>query len=158
MACFLCIAWSSDPQFCVTHRVVVPLVTYHNSDGVDQIVVYKSNGFREILIKVLHVAPLAGQLSVRKLTHALFQRIWWPKLHETVTSFIYSCTTCAQTKDSTAVPPGLLQPLLVPESCFSSWSIDFFTDVTLSRGFNTILTCVDCLTKYTIVILCMMGD
>ena len=64
----------------------------------------------------------------------------------------------AQTKDSTAVPPGLLQPLPVPESRFSSWSVDFTTDLPLSHGCNTILTCVDCLTKYTILIPCKMGD
>ena len=82
----------------------------HNSDRVDQIVVPKSGGFHELLIKELHVTPLAGHLGVQKLTHALFQRVWWPKLRETVTSFVYSCTTYMQTKDSTAVPPGLLSP------------------------------------------------
>ena len=151
-------AWSSDPQFCVTHRAGVPLVTHYNSDGVDQIVVPKSSGFCELLIEELHVTPLAGHLGVQKLTHALFQRVWWPKLYETVTYFCCSCTTCVQTKDSTAVPPGLLQPLPVPESRFSSWSIDFTTDLPLSHGCNTILTCVDCLTKYTILIPCKMGD
>ena len=47
-----------------------------NYDGVDQIVVPKSGGFCELLIKELHVTPLAGHLGVRKLTHALFQRVW----------------------------------------------------------------------------------
>ena len=64
MAHFLHIAWSSDPQFRVTHRAGVPLVTCHNSDGVDQIVVPKSGGFHELLIKELYVTPLAGHLGV----------------------------------------------------------------------------------------------
>ena len=63
-----------------------------------------------------------------------------------------------KTKDSTAVPPGWLQLLPVPESRFSSWSIDFTTDLPLSHRCNTILTCVDCLKKYTILIFCRMED
>ena len=58
------IAWSSDPQFCVTHRARVPLVIRCNSDRVDQIVVPKSGGFHELLIEELHVTPLAGHLGV----------------------------------------------------------------------------------------------
>ena len=95
MACFLCIAQSSDPQFCVTHRAGVSFVTHNNSDGEDQIGVPKSDGFHELLIKEFHVTPLAGHLGVQKLTHALFQRVWWPKLHERVNSFVHSCMTCS---------------------------------------------------------------
>ena len=54
----------------MTYRAGVPLVTCHNSDGVDQIMVPKSSGFHELLIEELHVKPLASYLGVRKLTHA----------------------------------------------------------------------------------------
>ena len=63
---------SSDPQFHVTHRARVPLVTRHNSDGVDQIMVSKSGGFCELLLEEFFVIPLAGNLGVWKQTHALF--------------------------------------------------------------------------------------
>ena len=79
-------------------------------------------------------------------------------MREIVASFVHSYMTCAQIKDSTAVPPGLLQPLPVPEFRFSSWSIDFTTDLPLSYGCNTIFTYVDCLTKYTILIPCKISD
>ena len=64
MACLLCMAWSSDPQFCVTHRAGIPLVTHCNSDGLEQIVVPNSSGFHELLIEELHVTPLDGHLGV----------------------------------------------------------------------------------------------
>ena len=54
--------WSSDPQFCVKHRAGLPLVTRHNSYGVDQIVVPKSGEFHELLIEELHVTPLLATL------------------------------------------------------------------------------------------------
>ena len=82
MARFLHMTRSSDSQFYVIHFAGVPLVIHHNSNGVDQIVVPKSGGFHELLIEELHMTPLAGHLGVHKLTHALFQRVWWPKLRE----------------------------------------------------------------------------
>ena len=109
----------------------------------------KSCGVREVLTEKLHVTPLAGQISVWKLARALFQRVCWPKLHETVTSFIHSSMAFAHTKDSTAVPSGLLQPLPVLESRLSSYSIGFTTDLPLAHGYNTIFTYVNHLKKYT---------
>ena len=43
-------------------------------------------------------------------------------------SVLVANTTCVQTKDSTEVPPGLFQPLLVLESRLTSWHIDFTID------------------------------
>ena len=63
------------PQFSMTSCARVPLITWWNSDRVDQIVVLKSGGFYEILIKELYVAPLADHLGAQNLTHALFQRV-----------------------------------------------------------------------------------
>ena len=149
MACFLCMAWFSNLQFYITHHVGEPLVTCRNYDGVDQTVVPKSSGFCELLIEGLHVTSLSSHPGVWKLIHAFFQRVWWPKMSETVTFFVHLYTTCAQIKDSTAVPRGLLQPLSVPEFCFSSWSIDFTTNFPLCHRCNTILTYVEHLTKST---------
>ena len=151
-------AWSSGPQFFITHHAVVPLVTCRNSDRVDQIVVQKSCGFPNTLVKKLHVTNLAGHLGVGKLTHALFQRVWRSKLYEIVTSFVYLCTTCVQENSSTAVPLGLLQPLPLPESCFSSWCIGFTTNLPLSHRCSTISTCIDHTTKYTSPIPSKVGD
>ena len=57
-------AWSSDPQFRVTHHAGVPIITYRNSDVVDQIMVPKSSEVHELLIEELHVTPLAGHFGV----------------------------------------------------------------------------------------------
>ena len=47
----------------MTQCAGVPLVIYRNSDGEDQIVVPKIGVFCELLIKELHVTPLAGHLG-----------------------------------------------------------------------------------------------
>ena len=158
IAHFLHVAWSSDPKFHVTYYKGVPCVIYCIYNRVDQILVPKSSGFCEHLINELHVTPLASHLGVQKLTRTLFQRVWLPKLHKKLTSFVGSCTTFAQTKDSTGVPTGLLQPLPVPESCFSSYSIEFTTDLPLSHGCNHNSHLCGLPQKCTILIPCQMGD
>ena len=41
---------------------------------------------------------------------------------------------------------------------FGSWSMDFITGFpACANGFNAIFTCVDCLTKYTILTACTLG-
>ena len=143
MACFLCMAWFSDPQFCVTQYIRAPPIICCKCNGVDQIVVPQGTGFCKILTEKLHVIPLAGHLGILKLAHTFFQMVLWPKLHETVNYSVYSYTTLVQIKESTAVPRGLLQPFRVPESRFPSWSIEFIIRLPLSYGCNTILACAD---------------
>ena len=75
-----------------------------------------------------------------------------------VTAFLRRCEICAKNKDSTRAPPGLLNPLEVPDGRFETWTIDFVTDLPLSRGFNALLTAVDKLTKYVIAVPCTLGE
>ena len=49
-----------------------------------------------------------------------------------------------------------LQPLLVPESHFALCSIGFTKDSSITHRCNMILTCLDCFTKYTMLISCKM--
>ena len=99
-----------------------------------------------------------AHLGSGKLTYSLFARVWWPKLRVSVSKFIASCDTCKHVKDSTTIPASLLQHLPVPPSRFSSWSMDFITDLPLSHNCNAILVCVNRLTKFTKLIPCFMGD
>ena len=64
MAHFVCMAWSNNLQFGVTYHAGVPLIMFYNSDGVNQILAHQSSGFRKLIIKELHVTPLAGHFGV----------------------------------------------------------------------------------------------
>ena len=68
--------------------------------------------------------------------------------------FIYGCVTCKWAKNSTAAPPGELAPLLIPSEHFACWSLDFITCLTVDRSFNTMLVCVDLLTKFVCLVPC----
>ena len=75
-----------------------------------------------------------------------------------VAAFTRRCEICAKNKDSTRAPPGLLHPLEIPDGRFNTWTIDFVTDLPLSRGYNAFLTAVDKLTKYVVATPCTLGE
>ena len=55
-------------------------------------------------------------------------------------------------------PPALLEPLPLLNRRFGSWSMDFITGLpSCANGCNAIFTCVDCLTKYTVLTACTLG-
>ena len=102
----------------------------------------------------MHTSAITSHLSTRKLIYSLFAHVWWPKLHASVSKFISACDFWKKPKDSTSLLTGLLHPLPIPTLQFTSWSMDFVTDFPLSQGYNAIFVCMDCLTKYTKLILC----
>ena len=55
-------------------------------------------------------------------------------------------------------PPCILEPLSIADRRFGSWSMDFITGLpSCTNGCNAIFTCVDCLTKYTVLTAYTLG-
>ena len=107
----------------------------------------------------MHETDIEGHLGARKLSELLFQRVWWKHLRRDCAHFVAACPVCARTKDSTSKPPGLLSPLPIPRRRFSSYTIDFMTNLPLTKeGYNALMTVVECVSKATKCIPCTMGD
>ena len=84
----------------------------------------------------------------RDKTIDLINRIfYWTNLFDDVASYVKSCIKCQRNKPSNQQPHGLLQPLEIPDTRWSSVAIDFITGLPRSSGFNAILTITDRLTK-----------
>jgi transposase InsO family protein len=67
---------------------------------------------------------------------------------DSVLEFIKSCDSCQRVKPRFGKPPGLLQPLPIPEAPWTSVSMDFVTGLPKSKaGYDAILVVVDRLTK-----------
>ena len=94
-----------------------------------------------------HDVPMAGHFGIHKTFELISRRYWWPRLREFVKDYVRSCDTCSRSKHPQHRPYGLLQPMPIPESPWKSISLDFITDLPLSKGFDTILTVVDRFTK-----------
>jgi hypothetical protein len=73
---------------------------------------------------------------------------FWPKLRQSVETFVASCLTCPQIKCSNQVPAGLLQPLPIPECVWEDIAMDFITGLPVSQDATVIFVVVDRLSKY----------
>ena len=62
--------------------------------------------------------------------------------------FISEFSVCQRFKGENVHPPGLLQPLPIPEKVWSDISMDFIEGLPKSHGKTTIFAVVDRLTKH----------
>ncbi|CDJ63443.1 Similar to Transposon MAGGYgagandpolgenehomologues, related [Eimeria necatrix] len=64
------------------------------------------------------------------------------------TAYVDSCTHCHTSKSLSQTPAGLLQQLLIPSRRWAYVSLDFITDLPLTKtGHDWILVMVDSLSK-----------
>ena len=106
------------------------------------------NLYREIL-HAHHDHPAAGHPG-RATTHELVSRnYWWPGMRKTIARYLANCDSCARIKPVGHAPYGLLKPMQVPVTRWSSVSMDFITGLPKSgpQQHDAILVIVDRLTK-----------
>ncbi len=64
-----------------------------------------------------------------------------------VKDYVTTCDTCSRSKIPRHRSYGLLQPLTIPETPWTSISIDFIVDLPKFKSFDSIFVVVDHLTK-----------
>ena len=67
---------------------------------------------------------------------------WWPGITEFVKAYIKGCTICQTTKIQPPVKVPL-KPNEIPQGIWETITMDFITDLPLSKGYDSILTVVD---------------
>lgn len=103
---------------------------------------------RRSLLHEAHDSPISGHLGRHKMIAKLQKDYYWPSMDRIVRKYIATCPSCQVNKPSNQHPLGLLQPLPIPETPWSSISMDLITSVpTTPRGHDAILVVVDRLTK-----------
>ena len=79
------------------------------------------------VLKSCHDHSAAGHPG-RAATYELVTRdYWWPRMHHTITRYIWNGETCTQIKPTRHAPYGLLKPVEVPIRWWSSVSLDLIT-------------------------------
>jgi hypothetical protein len=66
---------------------------------------------------------------------------------ENLKDYVTTCDTCFRSKIPRHWPYELLQPLLIPETPWTSISMDFIVDLPKSKSFDSVFVVVDRLTK-----------
>ena len=128
---------------------------WHICPGGDTICVPQgtaSQGRPDIRTRVLmelHDTCMAGHRGIQETYNAVRRRYTWPKLHGDVEKYVQSCDTCQASKKSKMKPGGTLQPLTIPLTHGTHYSMDFLTDLpdASTQGYNAVMVVVDRFSK-----------
>ncbi len=97
------------------------------------------------VLQTRHNTLVVGHFGLNKTMELMFCDYWW--LWKFPKEFVGWCDVCVRAKKPCHRIHGLLQPLLILVSPWSSISMDFIMDFLGSNSFDSILLVVDHLTK-----------
>ena len=100
------------------------------------------------IIRHHHDLPYSGHFGVAKTYASIGRDFFWQNLRTDVKAYVSACDTCQRDKSSNLRPAGKLLPLEIPARRWSSVSMDFITELPLTKdGHDCIFVIVDRLTK-----------
>jgi len=94
-----------------------------------------------------------GHLGQWKTIELITQEYWWPGITEFVKAYIKGCAVCQTTKIRPPVKVPL-KPNEIPQGIWDTITMDFITDLPMSKGYDSILTIVDQHSKAVILSPC----
>ena len=111
-----------------------------------------ANNLQLQVLQYKHDHPVSGHVRHNRTLDLIRWEFVWLDLHNSVKSYIRSCTTCMRSKSQRHQPYGLLKQLPILEFPWNSISMDFIKKLPPSSGYDTILVIVDWLTKQSIFV------
>lgn len=91
---------------------------------------------------------MGGHSGIHATYHRVKSLFAWPKLKQTVTTFVQQCQVCQQAKVEHVKLSGLVNPLVVPDQAWSTVSLDFIEGLPKSGRYDVILVVIDKFSKY----------
>ena len=114
----------------------------------DRYYVPSSKSLKTKLLAEAHDSILAGHVGSAKTIELVSRNYYWPRMYEEIKHYVATCTKCQQNKASHEHPQGLLQPLPVPERRWQQVTMDFITQLPMTKsGHDAIVVFVDKLSK-----------
>jgi len=100
------------------------------------------------IIAAFHSSAIGGHSGTKATYQRLKTHFAWKGMKMAVEDFVKQCSVCQQAKHTNHSPPGLLQPLPIPEGVWMDISMDFIEGLPKSNGYSVIMVVVDRLTKF----------
>ncbi|KAG6622539.1 Retrovirus Polyprotein [Phytophthora cinnamomi] len=117
-------------------------------DDAPRIVVPNDVKLRQTIISECHDTNYGGHPGAERTYLTLARHWYWSKMLKSIQRFIADCEPCQRNKPRLTKPPGLLEPLGIPDERWRSISMDFITDLPRTkRDVDSIWVVVDRLTK-----------
>ncbi len=111
-----------------------------------------SKFLRRELLKQNHDDSHASHFEYEKILELLWRKYWWLNMSKNVREYVISCTKCSLTKFIKHKFYELLQSLLILTKSRKNWTMNFITDLSLSKRreqiYDVILIIIDRYTKY----------
>ena len=95
-----------------------------------------------------HASQIGGHSGFLRTYKRIQHNFYWKGLKRAVKKFIVECNVCQWNKSESISPPGLLQPLPIPEEVWTDISMDFIDGLPPSFHKTSIMVVVDRLSKY----------
>lgn len=110
------------------------------------------NANRLDVFKLYHENPTAGHFGVSKTLARITELYYWPRLRQSVYSYVRKCPTCASCKSSNLPQAGLMGSYRNINFPFQLISVDLLGPYPRSRNGNQyLLVVVDWFTKFVLV-------
>lgn len=106
------------------------------------------------LLETYHDNPIAGHQGQTRTLDLLSRKYYWPGMRDFCKRYVSQCEDCNRNKAPRHKPLGLLQPLPIPDTPWTSISMDYIVKLPISNGYDSILVIVDRLTKMAHFIPC----
>ncbi|GMF67687.1 unnamed protein product [Phytophthora fragariaefolia] len=118
------------------------------TDDVPRVVVPNDLKLRQTIISECHDTNYGGHPGPERAYLTLARRWYWSKMLKSIQHFIANCEPCRRNKPRLTKPPGLLEPLIIPDERWRAISMGFITDLPRTKGdVDSIWVVVDRLTK-----------
>ncbi|KAH0604594.1 uncharacterized protein H6S33_006262 [Morchella sextelata] len=99
------------------------------------------------ILQLYHDAASAGYPGCEKTFKLIRRDYYWPLMRNYIARYVWNCHTCQRSKPNTHGKLGVLRSLPIPQQLWQEISIDFFTGLPESEGYDAIMVVVDRLTK-----------
>ena len=113
-----------------------------------KLVVGNNMELRKEILTTFHNGPVGGHVGIQATRQKICSLFYWRGLKKEIKQWVRNCDTCQRSKPDLSAYPGLQQPLPVPNSVWSSISMDFVEGLPKSQGKSVIWVVVDRLSKY----------
>ncbi|MGL4848123.1 MAG: reverse transcriptase domain-containing protein, partial [Clostridium sp.] len=111
--------------------------------------------YRVHIIYAHHDILTAGHPGEKKTYQAVSRCYVWPGMKKYITNYVASCVRCQTSKRISQKSAGLLQPLQIPSRRWDQISMDFVTNLPVSKqGNDSVLVVIDMLSKMAHLIPC----
>ncbi|CAF2065528.1 unnamed protein product, partial [Rotaria magnacalcarata] len=135
-------------SFTIQHGILYKLA--YRNDATIKLVYAPSKLIPEIMA-AYHDHPLSGHFGAGCTWSMLRNTYYWPRMKETITSYIKSCDKCSQFNVDRHKPPGFLQPIQPPNEVFQVLGMDWWEPTTISLSGNRyVLVITDRLSGYVV--------